>query len=115
MTEPVTMRPMIADLDKKEALWSLELSSVSVGVASRVRVTVREVDREVLEVREVSEVVGGGVVVVAGGVDVDVGVVDVDVEVVEVDVEVLVWGKRARRAYQHNGDWTKPNLYLLVL
>jgi hypothetical protein len=76
-----------------------------------VRVTVREVDREVLEVREVSEVVGGGVVVVAGVVDVDVGVVEVDVGVVEVDVEVLVWEKRARRAYQHNFDWEQSPTY----
>lgn len=93
MTEPVTMRPTITDLDKKDALWSLELSSVSVGVAEAVRVSVpvRVLDREVgVETRGVSEVTCCGVVLAeVGVVEVVVTVVDVDVAVVLVEVGVV--------------------------
>jgi hypothetical protein len=86
--EPATMRPMITDLDKKDALLSLESSSVSVGVddAVTVSVPVRVLDREVeVEARGVSEVTCCGVVLV------DDGVVEVVVTVVDVDVDEVVF------------------------
>jgi hypothetical protein len=79
---------MITDLDKKDALLSLESSSVSVGVddAVTVSVPVRVLDREVgVEARGVSEVTCCGVVLV------DDGVVEVVVTVVDVDVDEVVF------------------------